>query len=287
MSITTLNEDKACLEYLLFIKSSIRIENIFFSYIFNNDSLDTTTMNYCKEIKINYLIYEDQKPDLQDSGIDSKIRLRVEYPILPKENKREEFLLNNLEIDYSVEKSKIKDQYNRLEQFLSKKRNITNNGDLNNKIKSFQKYVKNNFRNYEIREKTIQEYLMNQENEDIAGISYIVDNETKKYLKDIKFSKEELETLFILMNFYNNDLDILKIIKLKYICSNDIQNYDCALISIKGKEKYFIDMNKKNSYLLSENKLFDYIFFGEFYLIKFAPKKIISYAKKTQKPQLK
>lgn len=287
LSITTLNEDKACLEYLLFIKSSIRIENIFFSYIFNNDSLDTTTMNYCKEIKINYLIYEDQKPDLQDSGIDSKIRLRVEYPILPKENKREEFLLNNLEIDYSVEKSKIKDQYNRLEQFLSKKRNITNNGDLNNKIKSFQKYVKNNFRNYEIREKTIQEYLMNQENEDIAGISYIVDNETKKYLKDIKFSKEELETLFILMNFYNNDLDILKIIKLKYICSNDIQNYDCALISIKGKEKYFIDMNKKNSYLLSENKLFDYIFFGEFYLIKFAPKKIISYAKKTQKPQLK
>ena len=292
LSITTLNEDKACLKYLFFIKSSIRIENIFFSYIFNKDSLDTTTMNYCQENKINYQIYEDQKPDLQDSGIETKIRLRVEYPILPKENEKEkeEFLLDNLEIDYSVDKRKLENQYERLKEFLSKKRNITNNDDeLNNKIKSFQKYVNSEFRNYEIRDKTIQEFLMNQENEDIPGISYIVDNKTQKYLKDIKFSKKELKNLFSLMNFYNSDLDILKIIKLKGVSTYDIQNYDCALISIKDKEKFFIDLKKKMSYLLSENKLVgEAIILGEaFYLIKFAPKKIISYVKKTQKNQKK
>ena len=173
---------------------------------------------------------------------------------------------------------------------MSKKRNITNNDDeLNNKIKSFQKYVNSEFRNYEIRDKTIQEFLMNQENEDIPGISYIVDNKTQKYLKDIKFSKKELKNLFSLMNFYNSDLDILKIIKLKGVSTYDIQNYDCALISIKDKEKFFIDLKKKMSYLLSENKLVgEAIILGEaFYLIKFAPKKIISYVKKTQKNQKK
>ena len=77
-------EDKSCLKYNLFIKCSIKIENIYFSYVFDKTNKDNATINYCINANINYQIYDGDIPYLTDSEIDSKIIPKFIYPIPSK-----------------------------------------------------------------------------------------------------------------------------------------------------------------------------------------------------------
>ena len=274
---STLNSDKACLKYIFFLKCSIKLENIYFSYVFDEGNLDTQTINYCKENKINYLIFGTNFDVLLDSKIDPMIKARFSYPI-SKNMVKEEYLLTNLDVDYSLEKDELNKQYNKLEDFLQKKRKLKKNRNqiLNNKIVAIQNYINNDFRNNEIEEKLIEEELMCKENEDIVGISYLVDKETKSILKKINLSSKEKKNLLDLMRFYGNDLEIIKAVKLNSI-SFYIPNYDCAIILVTKNYKALYDVKNKQSYSLSDKTKSNSIRIdGEFYLIKLAPKSMLS-----------
>ena len=140
-----------------------------------------------------------------------------------------------------------------------------------------QKYINNDFRKKEIEEKLIEEEIMNEKKDDIVGISYLVDQRTKNYLNNIKFTQNELNNLFKLMNDYSIDLEILKIIPLETITLNEIPNYDCAIISVFKGVKTLLDIKNKSYHLLSNKKqMNNYILAGKYYLIKFIPKNMIS-----------
>ena len=277
----TLNEDKTCLKFLFFIKCDIKLENIYFSYVFDENNPDQTTINYCEEIQLNYLLFQNEFPPvLNDRSIESKIKSRFLYPIFPKD-KKIEYVLINLDINYSSNKKELKSEYDKLKEFLNKKRYLKENENnrsekLKAKIKKFQKYTNNDFRNNEIEEKLIEEEIMNEKKDDIVGISYLVDQNTKKYLKIIEFTEVELQNLYSLMNNYSNDLTILKVIQLKTITLNEITNFDCAIISVNKGLKTLIDLNNNSSYLLSnKNQIINKILIGAYYLIKFIPKSMI------------
>ena len=279
---TTLNLDKTCLKYLFFIKAEIILEDIFFSYVFSLTSPDNITIKYCEELKINYILFNNEKFEIFESKIDPKIETKYRFFITPNEI-NQIYILENLNIDYSLGKEKLKKQYKNLNNFLKKKRSLQKNVPtklLEKKVK-FQKYVKMDFRNYDIKEQVIQEYLMDEENknnEDLVGISFLIDEESKKNLKEINFTSKELSKLFKLMNYYGNNLEILKVIKINnFPLSNSIQNYDCAIIEKEGDNKNFIDMKNKKNISLNRNSITNTIAtISDIYLIKFINKKMIS-----------
>ena len=200
---------------------------------------------------------------------------------------KQEYLLSNFDIDFSLDKKQLINQRDKLNNFLEKKRLLKldlksyskKNQALQTRILKLQKYVNDSFRNKEIEDKLIEEYLMLNEDEDIIGISYLVDKETKSYINNINFSNVEKNNLLNLMSFYDKDLEILKIVKISF-CS-EISNYDCAIVFVNKNCKLFIDEKNKKSYSLSDMSESNSIRIdGDFYLIRFAPKKMILNNKK-------
>ena len=79
------------------------------------------------------------------------------------------------------------------------------------------------------------------------------------------------------MNNYGDNLEILKIIKIKDFNLNCIPNYDCAIIEKNSNNINFIDMkNKKNKSLKDNSDTNSISLTSNFYLIKFINKKMIS-----------
>ena len=284
----TLNNDKICLKFIFFINCSIKLDNIYFSYVFDEGNPDNQTIKYCDEIKINYLILLTKLDELKDSNIDPKIKSRFSYPISKGLLPKNEYLLSHLNVDFTLEENELKNQHKKLEEFLTKKTKLKENlkektnKELKNKILNIQKLVNNKFRNREIEDKLIEEELMLKENEDIVGISYLVDKETKSYLNKIKFTDIEKKNLLKLMNFYGGDLEILKIVELEPF-NFQIPNYDCAIIFVNKNLKIFIDIRNKESYSLLDLSRPPYILDGKFYLIKFIPKTMLLKTTKLKK----
>ena len=74
----------------IFIHCDIKFENIYFSYVFDKNNPDNTTINYCEEVQLNYLLFKNEfPPELNDRLIESSIKSRFVYPILPKDKKTE------------------------------------------------------------------------------------------------------------------------------------------------------------------------------------------------------
>ena len=103
---------------------------------------------------------------------------------------KKEYSLEVLDINYSRNMEQLIEEENKLKNFLNKKRELKKNQpkELSSNIKKVQKYVNNDFRNYEIEGQFIQEYSMLDINEKIVGISFLIDNETKKLKEKIQFS---------------------------------------------------------------------------------------------------
>ena len=270
-------EDKMLLKYLLFIDSEIKIKNVYFSYIFDKNNLDNATINYCKFRNINYKIYDDDSLNLIDSNINPLIRPKFEFPMMASNSNeyKKEYSLEVLDINYSRNMEQLIEEENKLKNFLNKKRELKKNQpkELSSNIKKVQKYVNNDFRNYEIEGQFIQEYSMLDINEKIVGISFLIDNETKKLKEKIQFSQTELRNLKDLMNKnYHSNIDILKIIKLEGIISLNIPDYDCCILQVnKNGDKFFVDLKEKISYSLkNKSKKYTNIDIdGDYYLIKF------------------
>ena len=275
-------EDKTFLKFKFYLISDMIINNVYFSYVFDKNNLDNATINYCQDLNISYLIYDDNTPSLVDSNINPLIIPKFEFPLQININSnllRQEYSLNIFDIDYSQDKQILIKEETQLNNFLNKKRKLikAKPKELALKIQKSQKYVNNSHRNYEIEDNIIQDYLSENTNEKIVGVSYIIDKDTKKLIKDLNFQKKEKENLFELMKSYTKNAGILKIIKLNGITSINIPNYDCCILQNNEKdEKIFIDIKKKVSYSLknkTEKKSID--FEGDFYLIKFANKNLI------------
>ena len=277
-------EDKACLKFKLYLISEIKIENIYFSYVFDKNNLDNATINYCQVLNINYIIYDDNIPSISVSDINPLIMPKFEFPLQMNINSnilRQEYSLNTIDIDYSHDKKILQKEEEKLNNFLDRKRKLIKEEkmpkELILKIKKSQEYVNNVHRNYEIENNLAQDYLMEGEKEKIVGVSYLIDKVTKKFIKEIDFKNKEKNNLFELMNAYNKNSEILKIIKLSGIISLNIPNYDCCILQINPKnEKIFIDIKKGVSYSLkNKEKRTSIDLNGDFYLIKFATKNII------------
>ena len=278
-----LNEDKICLKYKFYMNCSIKIENIFFSYIFGKNSLDNTTINYCKDSNISYQIYDDNLPELIDYKTNPIIIPKFEYPVPSKKNKnikKFEFPLDVLDIDYSKDLSLLNEEYNKLNNFLQKKRILKKNKPqiFLDKIKELENYVNNDFRKFAIEDALVHEYSMKNE-KNIVGISFLIDNETKKIIDTLSFGDDELYNLYRFMEKYNNNLEILKIIKLseEKKKSLDHPNYDCCLIQVnQNKEKFFIDTKSKKVYSLKNIDIYSKLDLSlDIFLIKFITKTMI------------
>lgn len=282
-SYPTLIEDKTCLKYKFYLNSDIQIKNIYFSYVFDNDNLDTTTMDYCEDNNINYQIYDDRNIKLIDSKIDPILIPKFEYPVRSKENsdeKKYQYSLNILDINYAEDKKKLTNEYNKLQKFLGEKRKLKekNSEIFLSKMNQLKNFVNNDFKTNEINDQIVGEYLMQKENENIVGISFLVDNDTKNIISNLNFDDEELKNLKEFMNSYNDNLEILKIIKLdKGYKSILTPNYDCCVLQVNSKkEKSFI--NVKSNYaqsLKTKEKTTKIEMDGDFYLIKFTVKNMI------------
>ena len=282
-SYSKLIEDKTCLKYKFYLNSDIQIQNIYFSYVLDNDNLDKTTMNYCEYNNINYQIYDDENIKLIDSKINPIIISKFEYPVRSKENsdeKKYQYSLNILDINYTDDKMKLIYEYNKLQKFLGNKRKLKeNNSDIfSSKINRLKDFVNNDFKINEINEQIAEEYLMQKENENIVGISFLVDNDTKNIKNKLNFDAEELKNLKEFMQNYNDDLEILKIIKLnKGYKSILMPNYDCCILQVNSKnEKSFINVQSNYAQSLkTKEKTTKIDMDGKFYLIKFTVKNMI------------
>ena len=120
---------------------------------------------------------------------------------------------------------------------------------------------------------------MEKEDEKIIGITFIVDDETKKILNTLNFENNELKNLYNLMGKYNKNVNILKIIKLSNKNMLDSPNYDCCILQINSKkDKYYFDLQSNHLISLKDLswiKITKINSEDDFYLIKFTIKNMI------------
>ena len=94
-------EDRTSLKFKLYIISDVKIENVYFSYVFDKNNLDNATINYCQDLNINYLIFDDNIPSLLDSNINTLITPKFEFPLQININPnalRQEYKLNIIDV---------------------------------------------------------------------------------------------------------------------------------------------------------------------------------------------
>ena len=76
---------------------------------------------------------------------------------------------------------------------------------------------------------------MKKENKEIVGVSFLIDNETQNLIKELNFNEDEMKNLSKLMHNYNDEVEILKIIKLDGFTEIKMPNYDCCILQVNEK----------------------------------------------------
>ena len=102
--------------------ADIHIKDIFFSYVFCCNCPDETSIKYCKELNINYILLNNDNFQVVDSQINPKIEAKYRYFISPKEE-NQTFVVNNLDIElFFRERNIIRRIYNFKNIFTKKKK---------------------------------------------------------------------------------------------------------------------------------------------------------------------
>ena len=116
------------------------------------------------------------------------------------------------------------------------------------------------------------------EGEPIIGISYEVDDETKKLLGVLKFSQTELNNLYELVKDFGEHLSILKITELQGIFTSWELTYRCSIIAVdRNNKKIFYDMKNVKSYTLNlKEEVTSLDIMSKYYLIIFTNKIMIA-----------
>ena len=274
LTITFLNDIFGFIKEFLLKKCKINIIKNYFCYIFDEESKDKNTIEYCKKEKLDYLFYNSSERKLNKENIYLK-----EYKMKQKlfESNKNNFSYTK---DFEIKKyyPKINISFEDTKEFLRRKRKIIKNKEyltkeglierLNNKQKYFSS-INNNFKrekeiDYNDREEEINNFLVDTEfkNKNLVGIKISVPNQ--------KDCKKKLNDLGLGDNVINNFFEILKKDKNHYLFLN-IEEIDLFIpsifipeylnyIIIKTEDKlYYQDYENKISVDLSNKNKEDFI----------------------------
>ena len=249
---------KSYLRLLFKTKLNIIIEEVYFSYVFQGEKVDKTSVNYCIANQINYLIYYENERRLDDSNINSKIVPSFHYLQSPDNMIKEKIQLKQFDIDLNKESDdKIKNEFNKLHKFLEIKRNrkkdVSDNykENLNNALC----LDKIQFRKYNYSELLLDEELMKEQKSPIIGISFQVDEETERYLNDLHLTKGEKKNFNELVSHFGDNLSILSITKINDLGLNWIPSYRCAILIKDQNKNIYYDIKDRKMYNLKTKKI--------------------------------
>ena len=264
LTLTFLNDFFAYIDAFLKEKCQIDIEQHYFCYIFDDNNKDLPTINYCRERKLDYLFYNEEKINL----IYPNTKLK-EYKM---KKKIFEFNSNlNLEGEFEITRyyPRIND-FVETKDFLSKKRKLMDNKNYKaeknlvervNKKENYYNSINNNFHtslkvDYNDREEEINNYLLDTiyDKKDLVGIRYLIPNQEIYISKLYLFGMKEKE----INNFYEKiGKDRKKFLFLNieeifyFIPSLSIPGY-LSYIILKTENKIFYqDYENKKSFDLS------------------------------------
>ena len=285
ITINSLNDYFGFFKGLYKIKSNILISNGYFCYVFEEESKDYNSIDYCKENKLDYLTFSpisfkinnNQKYELQEYFMKKKIIINENYKVNEKEEIK--VLIND---EIIIEKffpkiSNIQKTYD----FLKKKRKLM----LNKEWKKIQKIIdeinkKNNYytnigKNFKIKikqsndynsqEEAIRKYLLDEEFKDcnLTGIKFLVPNQKEllEILKNQGLSDNEINNFYDLIKIDKKDYFIFNITfyKVFYPYIN-IPEYMTFILMIPKdkKKKYYLDYDNYKKINLSDKKILDF-----------------------------
>ena len=147
---------------------------------------------------------------------------------------------------------------------------------ISKKVENAIKFDNIKFRKNNYIEIFLDEELM--EKEPLVGISYQVDKETIKIIKDLDFTDSQKENLFNFVKDFGTNISILKIIKIDNLCLGWIPSFRSAILIVnRKKEKFYYDIENKIVYNLNNKEEEFYLDLkSKYYLIIFANKNMIA-----------
>lgn len=274
-----LNTEKYYLKFLFYVELKINIQEVYFSYVFKGEEPDSTTINYCEENQINYIKYFESERKLYISDIDSKIKSVFQYLKYPKDKTKSTIDLQIFDIDFSkASKDELNNEFGKLHKYLKYKREKRKKTviEISEKVENAVKFDNIKFRKNNYTEIFLDEELM--EKKPLVGISYQVDKETIKIIKDLDFTDSQKENLFNFVKDFGTNISILKIIKIDNLCLGWIPSFRSAILIVnRKKEKFYYDIENKIVYnLKNKEKEFYLDLKSKYYLIIFANKNMIA-----------
>lgn len=242
LSFLTLND------YLYYIKLlfenvlGIKIEEIFFAYVFDFNNQDTVSINHCLDNDFDYMIFDENKQVIFNRYEFKPYRPKIK--ILNFKEKKITFSDNNYKFS-EIEKctsGELKDSLN----FISRKRKIINK--INQITKGKKKKTNNDIQTHDetikskdnIKKSEFVSDMVDNDEKNINDIQKRFDI-VKKYLTDVHFLNKKSEI--------NNDQKE-KIID-DYLLENSTINFPGISYSTEN-QKYFLDVLKD---IISENQL--------------------------------
>ena len=186
--------------------------------------------------------------------------------------------LTTLDLNKNIKENDIKNEFDKLDNFLNKKRiNKTKKvKELETKINSVTSVDNNIFRKNNYIELLLDEELM-ENNTSIVGVSYKIDSRTKNLLKEINLNNNELNNFLELIKVFGDNLSILSVEKINNFAWDWIPSFRCAILAIdKYNNKFYFDIKNKVLYRLSDKiELEELNVKSKFYLVIFANSKMI------------
>jgi len=249
------------------IKCTIKVEQNYFCYIFDNNKRDNVTINYCKEKKLDYIFFDEK--DFNINYENGNLREYKMKKIIIENNKVhlprvEEFDIKKF---YPEEKN-----FEATKDFLQKKRALISHKDFNAnkelvkrfKIKeNYYNKINNNFQkgkklDYNDMEETINNYLVDTTflNKDLVGIQLLIPNQDNCEQKLIEegFTKEEIDNFYAITKKNSRNLVILNIKKIEYfIASLHVPEFNTYIIYRYNNQGFYQDFENKKTIILSTN----------------------------------
>ena len=260
LTLTGLNDNINYLDGFLSSKLNIQFKNNYFCYIFNYNDQDKTTISFCQQNNIDYLLFDSDNlilhggliltplsyhlPVFKYSETFNKVKRMIDI-------KKLRFPSSDKILDINLEETK---------KFLQRKRELMGKKDLNilelENLKKYEKSLNKGKKvipiNYERREFLINNYLLSTEykNRKIYGITY-----KKKTNPELTFNQKQIINLFQLCGKNIENDAIFQVDKIDvYGFEEFIPEFGCYIIFLSRERKkfyfdfvsyYFYDLDDK------------------------------------------
>ena len=272
ITLTSLNDYFGFLKAFLKENCGIFITENYFCYIFDAESIDTPTVNYCKDNNLNYKFFNKTKYKIKEENINIK-----EYKMKKKiiiNNKNESIPEKEFEIKKKYPK---KNDFEETKKFLKRKREIMRDKNLKikdleeriNKKKKYYDSINKNFKkekkmDYNDKEEEIKNYLVNKEfvGKDLVGIKLLTPNQNDCLIqmKELGFTNDQINNFYELIGINKKEYLILNIQEIKYfIPSLSIPEYLTYILIKTDQDIIFLDYENKKSYMLSNKEEIDFL----------------------------